>query len=239
MARSLRNWSTAGATSVVFAKGVADSSCVDDTEFSREISELYALIHECTASGERLVYLSGGGAVYGPQAGIRRETSPVFPQTAYGRHQLVCEAVLQAAPIRSLIVRLPNVIGEGGNLKQLVPALVGQAVAGHAWLQQHATRDILRAEDAARMIAALCDHPDVSGVVNVASGYSTPVVELFETIQSILGTSARIEMVPGGEDQRFSVERLASLISADLPFSGEYVSRALVDYVPRMLAPAR
>lgn len=217
---------------VVFARGVADLSCVDDREYRREVTALYSLIRECIKSGERLVYLSGGGAVYGPTGDCRREDTPLFPTSAYGRHQLVCESVILGAPIRSLVVRLPNIVGAPQNLRQLVPSLVQQALTGRARIQEQATRDILRVDDAAATIASLASLPSPPPLINVASGRSTSAALIFAEIQSILGTSAEVDFLPGGERQVFSIELLARTLDGIRPATPTYVRTALADYVP-------
>lgn len=228
----------AGGT-VVFAQGVSDSTCSDDSEFRREIDALYPLIRECAASGEMLVYLSGGGAVYGPTDGLRCEESALFPVTAYGRHQLVCESVIVSSRIRSLVIRLPNIVGSRQNPRQLVPSLVQQAIVGFARIQTEATRDILRADDAARLIARLAALPSPPPILNVASGRSTRVASIFEEIQRILGTNAHIEPIPGGERQVFSIDLLSAALSGVEPVDPEYVRDSLTQYVPLLARASR
>ena len=113
----------------LFARGVADSTCVDEAEYERESSMLREAVEAAAARRHPLVYFSSA-PVYGRFDGREvAETDPPRPTSTYGRHKLACEATtVRTSPGPSLVLRLPNVVGPGGHPNQL-GALAG--TTGH------------------------------------------------------------------------------------------------------------
>ena len=216
---------------VVFASGVADSTITDTGEFEREYHLLYETIMSCLKSHKKIVYFSSGGTIYGHFEGIRDENVPLLPRTAYGRHKLLCEAIIRQSTLPYLILRLPNLIGMKQNKTQLIPALIHQARQGKVTLFQHATRDLVDVDDFAQIVIRLLKTLSTNETVILASGYSISIDMIFDVIQKELNLSAEIELLPRGDEQQFSVDKLARLLHNNLPFYPEYYQDVIKKYV--------
>jgi nucleoside-diphosphate-sugar epimerase len=203
------------ADSVAFATGVADSTTTSDAAFVREIELLYPTIKTCISERLRLIYFSGAGALYGEWDEPVSELSGVYPHSAYGRHQLACESVIRASGVRYLIARLPNLVGHSQNSKQLVAALTEQIRAGRVTLQSAAQRDLLGAEDLAVALDRLLEVAPDKFTVIVASGRSVPVTAIAEEIATVLGIRPEVNLLAGGDQQRFNIDRLSQLLKSD------------------------
>ena len=155
IARSLEPYASAHPATVAFATGVAASTCEDEEAYRRELDQLGAVIRDAGRDGERIVYFSGGGALYGDWSRPASEDDPPRPQTTYGRHQVECERLLAASFVPHVILRLPNVVGATGNREQLLPSLVSQALAGKVTVQSGAERDLIASDDFARVASAV------------------------------------------------------------------------------------
>lgn len=217
---------------IAFAKGVATSAPLELAAYDREARELYDAIEWCHRDDRRLLYFSSGGSIYGKFDQPKSELDPLFPLSAYGRHQIFCETVIRTAGIRHLIVRLPNVVGASGNQQQLIPALVTQALDGRVTVLRDAARDLIGIDDMTRAVIRLLDTCEDSEVVQVASGTSWPVTMIVAEIQQILGTSAEEEVRPGGDAQLFRTGKLRDLIGSEGEFPDDYPRRTLRRYVP-------
>ena len=123
IARSLRPFAGTRDRVLIFASGVSDSSCTSEAAYARECALLYEALEDVRSTGSRIVYFSGAGALYGRWVRPATESGPVEPRSPYGRHQLLCEAVIAASGVSYLIARLPNVVGGAANPGQLIPAL--------------------------------------------------------------------------------------------------------------------
>ncbi len=215
---------------IVCAAGVSDSACADPAQFARERDLVGRLVARARDAGTVLIYLSGA-PVYGDSAGIRRESDPLRPRTPYGRHKVAMEELVAAASERWMILRLPNVVGPGGNPRQLVPWLVAGALAGTLAVQEEATRDIIDVADVVDICAGLLARGAENQVLNVASGRSSPVWWLGERVSKALGATATVRREPGGIPQRFSVVRLSdALPRRTLPFPEDYHAEVIRRY---------
>lgn len=236
IARSLRPVAHLHEDVIAFAAGVSDSRTVSQPAFDRECDMLYRELDEARRDGLRLLYFSGGGAIYGRWAVPAVETAPLEPRSAYGHHQLLCEAIIASAGIGYLIARLPNLVGEGANPAQLVPALIRQVIEGRVEVQAHATRDLVDALDLAKVIDALLDRVAERDTVNIASGRSVPVPDLVDEIARILRVRPAVIIHPRGEAQRFSTSHLTSILGRD-PFEGRDFRAILARHVPGLAEP--
>ena len=216
----------------IVAKGVADSRTTDDAAYEREDRELAEAIDACRPAGRTLVYLSGGGAIYGPRTSIRHEDDELRPMTRYGQHQLRCEQAVMAGGVPFLIARIPNAVGHPQRGTQLVPSLVRQVRSGRVTIDPSATRDLIDAVDVATLVTELLATGLRDVPVNIASGISTPVGDIVAAIERLLGTTAdHLESTGGPDPQRFSVERLQSRLPAWRP-AATYPLDVLARYVP-------
>jgi nucleoside-diphosphate-sugar epimerase len=230
----------------LFARGVADSTSVDEEAYERERSTLRDAVRAAAERGHPLIYFSSA-PVYGHFGDEPvSESDPPRPVTPYGRHKLDCEAIVRESPGPSLVLRLPNVVGPGGHPHQLVPSLVRQVVEGRVTVLGGAARDLLDVDDlvsiTGRLVAAdaVGRAADLGRTINVATGICTPVREMVDEIISIVGGDPIVDVFDGGEAQRFSVERLGQIVG-ERPYPADYVARLLRRRVPAIaeaMAPA-
>ena len=219
---------------VAFATGVSDSSSTDAVQYRRERSMLRETIEQARASGERLIYFSSGGAVYGRWAGPANEQAAAQPRTAYGRHKVACEEAIVSSGVRHVILRLPNVVGDAGNVKQLIPSLVAQVLTGHVHVYTRAARDLLDAEDMARTLAAVLDATPESAIVNVATGRSITAEQIAREICRILELTPDLELIDAGHPQLFDITKLRQILGRD-PFPVDDYARSVLErHVPRL-----
>jgi nucleoside-diphosphate-sugar epimerase len=212
---------------IVFARGVSDSSCADGSQFARERAALQEALAGARSSGRTLVYFSTG-KVYGDARQPRAEDAPMRPISPYAAHKAACETEIRDSGVVHLILRLPNVVGPGQNSAQLVPALHNQALAGRVRLLRDAERDILHIDDVAGATVRLIEAGTSHETVNVASGHSVPVTEIYRELATLLRLDAKADVVPGGEAERFVVRRLAELTG--LTFAREHYRAVLAKY---------
>lgn len=217
----------------IFASGVAISSEQRLSEYTRECDLLLSTIKHCLAEDRRIVYFSSGGTIYGSTDAPRREDMPLFPTTPYGRHQLLCEALVKQSGVRYMIARLANLVGPGQNSHQLIPALVQAAKTGNAKVFTHASRDLLDIEDFTRVLIAVLDALTASQnlTVTIASGQSIAVPDLFAAIQQELGTNATIKHIHKGDQQIFDITRLQNLLGDAIQFDANYPYTVLHRYI--------
>lgn len=221
-----------GPDALVFARGVADSTCTDPAAFARETACIDEALERAANAGLHFVYFTGA-PIYGPFDGLADESTPVRPTSAYGIHQAASEDRIRSHRARHLIVRLPNVVGAGGNEHQLIPSLRRQVLAGSVVIQDRAERDLIAAVDVVHAVRALLEAGVTDRTVVVASGISTPVGQLAAWLADELGTTPRFEIRTGGEVQRFGTALLRSLAPTLADFAPTYARRLIAEFGPQ------
>jgi NDP-hexose 4-ketoreductase len=215
---------------VVFAAGVSDSTLTDPQEYDREYQMLCRTVRACKETARTLVYFSSGGTVYGKCNDDRREDTPLIPQTMYARHKVLCESVIVSSGARYLVARLPTVVGQTRSQKQLIPVLARQAVEGHVTLLEDAERDIIGIADVARIITAVLKKLDKPEILNIASGVSVPVRDICEEIRQCLDVQPLVKSLPGGDKQRFNIDKLHAFCP-EAVFPPDYYKSVIRSYI--------
>lgn len=232
IARSLAPYANEFADTVVFACGVADSSEQEQIQFLLEYDALYRVLKTCHDQDKRIVYFSSGGAVYGHTDAVRREITPTYPDTPYGRHKLLCETLVRNSAVQHIILRLPNLVGEGQNPRQLIPMLVGQIKQGHVTVFNRASRDLLDVEDMALILVQLLEAQRIneSFLLNVASKQSVMIADIVWWLQTLLNRTPDIHLREIRDIQRFDTRTLLYSVIG-LPFPDFYYRNVLRKYV--------
>jgi nucleoside-diphosphate-sugar epimerase len=230
IAKGLLRYSADVSDAVVFASGVSDSTLKDKQEYEREGQMLEQVIGDCKERDKTLVYFSSGGTVYGKRNDERKEDALLCPETMYGQHKALCESVISSSGVRYLIARLPTVVGQTKSKTQLIPVLIKQAMEGNVTLLRDAERDIIGIADVARIIVSILKKLGKNEIINVASGESVPVSDIFGEIQNILGVKPVIKIVSGGDKQRFNIDKLHAYCP-EITFAADYYRNVIREYI--------
>ncbi|HEX6359332.1 NAD-dependent epimerase/dehydratase family protein [Actinophytocola sp.] len=218
---------------VVAAFGVSVASEIPEADFAREATRLYELISRCERRQEKLVFFStAAAAMYAVPGEAGTEDGPVFPTTAYGRHNLALEAVLAVSRIDYLVLRLTHVVGPAQHPRMLVPSMVRQIQSGAVRLFRGAWRDLIDVADVVTVVDRLLTAGVGHTVVNVASGTAVPVERLVDHIETELGIRADREYVAEVATQPVSVAKLRRFVPEIARIGREdYYRRVLSKYL--------
>lgn len=161
----------------------------------------------------RIVFLSSGGAIYGPQAKPPiSEESPQWPICSYGITKLAIERYLHLYATIKLfdyrIVRLSNPYGpyQLSNKGQgVVDALLHRALLSEKCTiigDGKAIRDYFFIDDAVEALYRIAEYSGEERVFNIGSGVGTSLIELIGIIEQVLGHKMQCEHAP---DRGFDV----------------------------------
>jgi UDP-glucose 4-epimerase len=174
--------------------------------------------------GTRFVFASSG-AVYQPDEAPHREyESTLGPADIYGITKLQGEDYVRAFTrnrnLKSVIVRLFNVIGPGETNPHLLPAIVTQLQNGVDTIDLGNTwpkRDYIDVRDAAGgfAAAALGTNPDDldCAIVNLGSGHQYSVDDMLSRMREVLGVKLEVRQDP------------RRMRAVDRPFLGADITR--------------
>ncbi|ANP56018.1 nucleoside-diphosphate-sugar epimerase [Streptomyces griseochromogenes] len=235
LARHLRPIADAHPGVVLLAAGVSAAGDSPQAEFGREADLLYETIGHCEERGKRLVLFSTAATgMYSLRGEAGRESGPVRPATAYGRHKLALEAVLASSRLDYLILRLAHVVGPHQPAHQLLPSLTRQVASGAVRIYRGARRDLIDVSDVVHIVDGLLSTGVAREVVNVASGRAAPVEEIVGHIETCLGVRAEREFLDAaGAAQPVSIGKLRRLLPSvqDIGFGPDYHRAVLDKYV--------
>ena len=232
LGRAFAEAAEGGPDALVFARGVADSSCVDPGEYARETEFVVRALDRAADQGLPFVYFVGA-PIYGDFREPVDEQTPIAPISPYGIHQARTEERIRAHRASHLLIRVPNVVGSGGNRHQLIPSLVRQTLAGSVVIQERAERDLIGVDSVVGAVRALLMAGIVNRTVVVASGISTPVPDIAAWLISELAASARTIVHPGGEAQQFRIDLLRALAPSAAQFESDYPRHLIQDLARR------
>ncbi len=160
------------------------------------ISAILHLIDVCERNGTRLVYLSSGGTVYGPNAPIpTAEQTACDPISMYGVSKLATENILSVHArqrgLEHVVLRVSNPYGPwqlGRNGQGVIGAWLARAIAGQeieVWGDGSVVRDYVYIDDLVDAIKAAIAYRGGEHVFNVGSGRGESLREILGIIQDL------------------------------------------------------
>ncbi len=161
------------------------------------------------AGVRRVVFLSSGGTVYGPQPDMPiKEDVLARPNTAYGISKLLFEQYLrlhaQRNNMESIVLRPGNVYGDPlprSRPQGVVEHWLACVAAGRAielWNELSVTRDFIHINDMVNAIMLSITVPAKDLVLNVGTGVGTSLGQLLDQLRSITGKDVRTDVRGAG-----------------------------------------
>jgi UDP-glucose 4-epimerase len=186
---------------------------LSDPELDRRINVggLRRVLDAAARSGvERFVFISSGGAAYGETPVPASEETRPMPDNPYGRHKVEGEAIVEAAPMSTISLRLSNVYGprqrsdaEGG-----VISIFADRIAASLPLQVYGDgeqeRDFVHVSDVVDAITLSLADPSMHGLWNVGTGVATTVNGLAAEMLGAFNSSCGVMRLPERREIRRS-----------------------------------
>lgn len=193
--------------------------------------------------GSRVIYISSGGAIYGPSNDGKKhsELDPVNPATPYGKSKEILENYISeicAARSLSLITLRPgNPIGTGhlkGKTQNVADTFLLKILSGETlevWGSVEIEKDFFDIRDLANAIYQLGIAQKVTGTYNVGSGNTTSLNELIEMMHLITKKMSEIKIINPVETDILKYEISIKKIVNDINWSTSY---SLTDTISKM-----
>lgn len=204
----------------VYAAGVSNSLCSDDTEFLRERVRLSDALLEANQL-DTFVYF-----------GTCSVTDPDAIYTPYVQHKLAMEKLVSAHP-RYLILRLPQVAGVTPNPHTLLNYLFAKIIRSESFaLWNNAKRNIIDVKDVVAITEHLISNRSMLNVsLNVANPQNYTMVNIVSVMEQVVGKQAIYHTVERGTDYTIDVSAIAPLLTAcSVSFGQGYLERVIGEY---------
>jgi nucleoside-diphosphate-sugar epimerase len=203
---------------MIFASGVSNSSESNSAEFLREET----LLRSCGEKADgALVYFSSCGLIDGDTA-----------DTPYMRHKRRMESLVLSMP-RSIVLRLPQVVGRTGNTHTLINYLRDRIVSGeHFTIWKNAERNIIDIDDVVAIAEELLRHPSAdSRVINIAVERSSLMTDIVKIVEDVIGKRGNYTLEAKGAPLRLNTvlaNEAARRLGLDM--GAGYLERVITKY---------
>jgi len=189
---------------VVLSHGLLPGSSLDEssTAVVKDMGLLLRVIDECAKGGSKLVYLSSGGTIYGPDVKVPTpESAPCDPVTIYGVSKLTSEKILSVyakqCGLNYVVLRVSNPYGPwqwGRKGQGVIGAWMARALVGaeiEVWGDGSVERDYIFISDVVSAIKATLSYTGSERVFNVGSGQGQSLRKVLSTIQNLRPVAVR------------------------------------------------
>jgi nucleoside-diphosphate-sugar epimerase len=205
---------------VIFASGVSDSTCIDEGEYAREEKLLRQAIED-HAQAKLFLYFSTC-SIFDPSAS----------ESHYVKHKRRMEDLVSRHEAH-LVLRLPIVIGAGGNPRALVRHLAERIASGQVvevW--KNAGRYLIDIEDVVAIGRDLVARESaINERINVSAPHDTALPELVAALGRVVGKEPLCRYVERGSRYVVDTGRIRnSLKRQGIRFDDSYVERVLRKY---------
>ena len=204
----------------IFASGVSNSMCQDTSQFNKEKQILNKTLKEFMGKG-KFVYFG--------------TCSSAFRNNHYNdyiNHKLEMENLVLNYH-DSVIFRLPQIIGPGGNQNNLINFLynsISFEIKFEIW--KNASRNILDIEDVVLIVDYFLKNIKTKKkIINIASPLSYRILDIVSELEKHIGKKAIYEIKNKGFKQIITIPEIYPIIEKlEINFDQFYLSRVIKKY---------
>ena len=204
----------------IFASGVSNSMCKNIEDFRRE----KVLLKKTLERNQSVSFF-----VYFSTCSIE---DPGMKNTPYVRHKLEMESIV-LTHLSSLIFRLPQVIGSGGNPNTLINFLYQSIKFGHEFeLWKNSTRNIIDVDDVVTIVSFyLAKEIPHKKILNIANPVNHSMTDIVNSMEKALKKNGVYRIVDKGEKYIINTSVMSLLIKeADVSFDKNYLLKIIKKY---------
>ena len=204
---------------IYFASGVSNSTNPSLSDFNREQN----LLIENQKTRKPIVYFSTTSVEFGGKVGVGHLGN-------YQIHKLQMEDLVRKG--KHLIIRLPNLVGNGANPVTLVEFLSRKVQTGSEFtVQTQAKRSVIDVSHVASMVDLLVRKDEFDKTINLVNPITYSILEIVQLLEDIFKRNAEMVLMSGGEN--FQCESAATLQLANqlgIEFNENYLHALLRKY---------
>lgn len=204
---------------IIFASGVSNSKETNLDEYLRELNLLNKTIdqlkkHQC------LVYFS---------------TTSIYDKdmhnNLYIKHKLELEQMIQKRVNDYYIFRLPEVVGNGGNEKNIVNYIfnsIRNEQPFEIWV--NACRRLIDIDDIVRIITQIIQEKEsINKIINITTDYKTSIEEIQKILEKLMSKKAIVKKVKKGNCYNIIIDEMIETVIR-IPTSYLYNQKVIEKY---------
>lgn len=206
---------------ILFASGVSDSQCKDQTQFYREEKLLKKYLYNIKKVNLFLYFSTI--SIYDPS----RNFSP------YVRHKLKMESLILNYP-NIKIFRIGQVasknLGNSNNLLNFINNAMNEHKKIELWRNSY--RSIIDIKDVVSIIRHIISKSDIrSKIINISNPNLYSMIEIIKIFEKIKNDKAKYILLNKGKKYKFNTDQIDSIISdCKIKFNEMYLEKVLRKY---------
>ena len=205
---------------IIYAAGVSNSNCIDQSEFDRE---RYRLSEALQKSSEINTFIYFGTCSV---------LDPLAIETPYVQHKLAMEKIVHTHQ-NSLIFRLPQLAGKSPNPHTLLNFLYARISRSEKFkLWGNAKRNIIDVGDVVSIASLIIDECLIRNTtVNIANTVNYKMNDIVETMEQVLSKRAVYDVVENGSEYTIDITDISSVLDdAKVKFDDDYLKDVIAKY---------
>lgn len=176
---------------LIFARGVSNSGCTDDSAYARE----FEMITDCAQNEKDKIF-------------VYFSTTSVFDSekqhTKYVQEKLRFEQVIANTFVKSIIVRLPIIVGKNNNENQLLGHLL-KAIKNNQTIHvhQHAGRYLIDVADLSSIVQSIVSYYRKNKqkgclTIDICGDHPNAIHDIITMLSKATGIEAKIKIEESG-----------------------------------------
>jgi len=205
---------------VIYAAGVSNSNCTDESEFVRERIRLSEALSK-SLQVNTFVYF-----------GTCSVADLLLKQTPYIQHKLAMEKMVYSHP-NNLIFRLPQVAGKTPNPHTLLNFLYARILRSEKFkLWSNAKRNIIDVDDVAAIaLQIIASNSLRNTTLNIANDVNYKMIDIVKTMEQVLCKHAIYDVIEDGSEYNIDINEISSVLDdAKVKFSDNYLINIFTKY---------
>ena len=205
---------------IIYAAGVSNSNCTDESEFQRERSRLSESLQK-TSKDKTFVYF-----------GTCSVNDPLAINTLYVQHKLAMEKIVYVQP-NNLIFRLPQLAGKTPNPHTLLNYLYARISRSEKFnLWRNAKRNIIDVDDVVAIALQLIANNSIrNATFNIANTANYKMIDIVKIMEQVLCKRAIYDVTENGSECTIDITDMSSILDdAKVKFDDDYLKNVIAKY---------
>jgi hypothetical protein len=206
----------------IFASGVANSNCKEESEFQREKKLLEETLTTCQE--KKFVYFSS--------CALSAEN---YPKNEYYQHKYAMEELIKSKTKSYYIFRIPQLFGKLKHHKTLINFLYKSIIEEKKMtLYDEAYRYVIEIDDLKNLVINYLDFTTHSTVVDLGNPYRYKVLDIVKIFENLLGKKAEFDLIQKNDGYELDFKEMFEFMqehNINMDFSKDYLIKKLENLI--------
>ncbi|MBK2105433.1 NAD-dependent epimerase/dehydratase family protein [Francisella philomiragia] len=207
---------------IIFASGVSNSGCIEQSQFDREKNLLEATLRNNIE--KKIVYFSSCAL-----------SADDYPKNAYYIHKQRMEALIKKLSNKYYIFRIPQLFGSLKMHNTIINYIYNSIKNNHQLnIYSDAYRYVIEIEDVKKFVDSYLINGQLCSTVDVANPYRYRVIDIVRVFEDLMHKKAKINIVNKHDKYTIDCQQFCDYISKydiKIPLGKDYLRSRLISRI--------